>query len=56
LGVQVIEAGWLGYAAQKNWAAERAANDWILSLDDGRGVERSARSRDLEPQEIRPSV
>jgi glycosyltransferase involved in cell wall biosynthesis len=33
LGVQVIEAGWLGYAAQKNWAAERAANDWILSLD-----------------------
>src|SRR5262249_15528299 len=33
LGVQVIEAGWLGYAAQKNSAAERAANDWILSLD-----------------------
>ena len=33
LGVQVIEAGWLGYAAQKNWAAEQAANDWILSLD-----------------------
>src|SRR5215813_6261936 len=33
LGVQVVEAGWLGYAAQKNWAAEKAANDWILSLD-----------------------
>jgi glycosyltransferase involved in cell wall biosynthesis len=33
LGVRVIEAGWLGYAAQKNWAAEHAANDWILSLD-----------------------
>jgi glycosyltransferase involved in cell wall biosynthesis len=33
LGVQVIEAGWLGYAAQKNWAAEQAAHDWILSLD-----------------------
>jgi glycosyltransferase involved in cell wall biosynthesis len=33
LGVKVIEAGWLGYAAQKNWAAEQAANDWILSLD-----------------------
>lgn len=33
LGVRVIEAGWLGYAAQKNWAAEQAANDWILSLD-----------------------
>jgi glycosyltransferase involved in cell wall biosynthesis len=33
LGVRVIEAGWLGYAAQKNWAAEQAANEWILSLD-----------------------
>src|ERR1043165_7466919 len=33
LGVRVIEASWLGYAAQKNWAAEQAANDWILSLD-----------------------
>jgi glycosyltransferase involved in cell wall biosynthesis len=33
LGVKVVEAGWLGYAAQKNWAAEQAANDWILSLD-----------------------
>src|SRR5436309_3676500 len=33
LGVRVIEAAWLGYAAQKNWAAEQAANDWILSLD-----------------------
>jgi glycosyltransferase involved in cell wall biosynthesis len=33
LGVRVIEAGWLGYAAQKNWAAEQASHDWILSLD-----------------------
>jgi glycosyltransferase involved in cell wall biosynthesis len=33
LGVRVIEAGWLGYAAQKNWAADQAAHDWILSLD-----------------------
>src|SRR5436305_6499471 len=33
LGVRVMEAGWLGYAAQKNWAAEQASNDWILSLD-----------------------
>jgi glycosyltransferase involved in cell wall biosynthesis len=33
LGVRVLEAGWLGYAAQKNWAAEHASNDWILSLD-----------------------
>jgi glycosyltransferase involved in cell wall biosynthesis len=33
LGAKVIEAGWLGYAGQKNWAAEQASHDWILSLD-----------------------
>jgi len=33
LGARVIEADWRGYAAQKNWAAEQASNDWILSLD-----------------------
>jgi len=33
LGARVVEAGWRGYAGQKNWAAEQAANDWILSLD-----------------------
>jgi glycosyltransferase involved in cell wall biosynthesis len=33
LGARVIEAGWRGYAGQKNWAAEHANNDWILSLD-----------------------
>src|SRR5438309_4161677 len=33
LGVRVIEAGWRGYAAQKNFAAEQATHDWILSLD-----------------------
>ncbi len=33
LGVRVLEAGWLGYAGQKNWAAEHANTDWILSLD-----------------------
>lgn len=33
LGVRVVEGGWMGYAAQKNRAAEHAAHDWILSLD-----------------------
>ena len=33
LGVRVFEAGWRGYAGQKNWAAEQASYDWILSLD-----------------------
>jgi glycosyltransferase involved in cell wall biosynthesis len=33
LGARVVEASWHGFAAQKNIAAELAANDWILSLD-----------------------
>jgi glycosyltransferase involved in cell wall biosynthesis len=33
LGARVVESPWPGYAKQKNVAAERAANDWILSLD-----------------------
>src|SRR5690242_4305731 len=33
LGARVIEEKWRGYAAQKNFAAECATHDWILSLD-----------------------
>jgi len=33
LGARVIESPWRGYAGQKNWAAEQASHDWILSLD-----------------------
>jgi glycosyltransferase involved in cell wall biosynthesis len=33
LGARVLEAGWRGYAGQKNWAAGQATHDWILSLD-----------------------
>lgn len=33
LGARVIESPWPGYAKQKNVAADRAAHDWILSLD-----------------------
>jgi (heptosyl)LPS beta-1,4-glucosyltransferase len=32
-GARVITRHWPGYAAQKNWAAEHAASDWILSID-----------------------
>jgi glycosyltransferase involved in cell wall biosynthesis len=32
-GARVIEHGWPGYSQQKNFAAEQAAHDWILSLD-----------------------
>ena len=33
LGARVVESPWHGYAVQKNYAAERASNDWILSID-----------------------
>ena len=33
LGARMIESPWRGYAGQKNWAAEQASHDWILSLD-----------------------
>jgi len=33
LGARVVESPWLGYAKQKNLAAERASFDWILSID-----------------------
>lgn len=33
LGVRVLESPWHGYATQKNYAAEQATHDWILSLD-----------------------
>lgn len=33
LGARVLTHPWLGYGRQKQFAAEQAANDWILSLD-----------------------
>src|SRR5580704_712082 len=33
LGARVVEEPWRGYAAQKNFAASCASNDWILSID-----------------------
>ena len=32
-GARVIERPWEGYSKQKNFAAEQARNDWILSVD-----------------------
>ena len=33
LGARLVESPWPGYAAQKNFAAEQARYDWILSID-----------------------
>ena len=32
-GARAIVRPWPGYSAQKNWAAEQASADWILSID-----------------------
>ena len=33
LGARIVEHPFKGYAEQKNYAAEQAQNDWILSID-----------------------
>ena len=33
MGARVVEREWRGYSRQKNFAAEQASNDWILSID-----------------------
>jgi glycosyltransferase involved in cell wall biosynthesis len=33
MGARVVEEPWRGYSGQKNYAAGRAAYDWILSID-----------------------
>jgi glycosyltransferase involved in cell wall biosynthesis len=33
LETRVLESAWAGYANQKNFAAEQASHDWILSID-----------------------
>src|SRR6266566_714290 len=32
-GARVIQRAWQGYSKQKNFAAEQARHDWILSID-----------------------
>ena len=39
-GARVAVEAWRGYGAQKNRAAELAANDWVLSLDADERVDR----------------
>ena len=33
LGARIVDHPFKGYAEQKNYAAEQAQNDWILSID-----------------------
>ncbi|HVQ39260.1 MAG TPA: glycosyltransferase family 2 protein, partial [Pyrinomonadaceae bacterium] len=43
-GARVIERPWPGFTAQKQFAAEQAANDWILSLDADERVSEELRA------------
>ena len=54
LGVRVIEAGWRGFAGQKNWAAEQAAHDWILSLDADEALSEALESEILNLKKSGP--
>ena len=50
MGATVIRKDWPGYAAQKNFAAEHAQHNWILSLDADEAVtpELAASIEDLQ--------
>ncbi len=48
LGASVIEREWPGFAAQKQFATEAAANDWVLSLDADERVSPELRQEILE--------
>ena len=54
LGARVIEAGWRGFAGQKNWAAEQAAHDWILSLDADEALSESLEAEVLTLKKVGP--
>ncbi len=54
LGARVIEAGWRGFAGQKNWAAEQAAHDWILSLDADEALSEALESEILNLKKTGP--
>ena len=38
LGARILDRNWIGYADQKNWAADQAKHDWILSIDADEAV------------------
>jgi glycosyltransferase involved in cell wall biosynthesis len=54
LGARVVEAGWRGFAGQKNWAAEQASHDWILSLDADEALSEALESEILSLKKIGP--
>jgi len=47
LGARVLQKGWLGFGAQKNFAVEAARNDWVLCVDADERVSESLREHIL---------
>jgi glycosyltransferase involved in cell wall biosynthesis len=54
LGARLIEEPWRGYAAQKNFAAECAAHDWILSIDADESLSEVLQAEILELKREEP--
>jgi glycosyltransferase involved in cell wall biosynthesis len=54
-GARVIENSWPGFAAQKQFAAEQAAHEWIFSLDADERVSEELRSSILAVRELAES-
>lgn len=55
LGATVIVQKWLGFSAQKQFAVDRAANDWIFSLDADESVSTELRNEILALKEANNS-
>ncbi len=55
-GARFLHRDWTGYADQKNFAAEAASNDWILSLDADEVLSDELRREILEVREGEPEV
>ena len=51
-GASIIERDWPGFAAQKQFAAEAAAHEWIFSLDADERVSEELRASVLALREI----
>lgn len=53
---RVLQRDWTGYADQKNYAAESASHDWILSLDADEELSETLRNEILAVKESEPEV
>ena len=55
-GAKVFHRDWTGYADQKNFAAEAASHDWILSLDADEALSDELRDEILHLKADSPTV